>query len=325
MRCMAIAAKLASRGVQPIFIVSSEESRAFVGSRGYHAEMMTDDPFSYSEASASRLAGYCSEFGANVLIDSYGVNELFFRALRERCSSKIAYIDDLFTYAHGIEKRPIRYSLDLVNSYSFYANESEYESAYAGSDTKLFIGPVYAPVRDVFCGGGYVVKDDVRNVLITTGSTNPDRMLEKIVKLCAEALRGVEFDVVVGPLAEYSGSCKDGVKLFEDPSDIARLMKSSDLVISAGGTTLYELSAVGVPTLAFPMVENQIRNVIGFADRGLGIALPEYSESTEGVWKEHISSIAVDLPGRKALSGQMGELFSAACAQDEAWLSALCS
>ena len=50
-------------------------------------------------------------------------------------------------------------------------------------------------------------------------------------------------------------------------------MFGSDLVISAAGTTLYELYTLGVPTIVVPIVENQLANAKGYEKTGIGKAL----------------------------------------------------
>jgi RimJ/RimL family protein N-acetyltransferase len=60
-----------------------------------------------------------------------------------------------------------------------------------------------------------------------------------------------------------------------DASEISGIFSSSDVVITAGGQTLYELARVGTPAIAITVAENQTNNVktwhkIGFAeDAGL--------------------------------------------------------
>ena len=46
-------------------------------------------------------------------------------------------------------------------------------------------------------------------------------------------------------------------------------MEESDMLVTAGGTTLYELSAVGVPGVCFCVADNQKYNVKGFSDENL--------------------------------------------------------
>lgn len=47
---------------------------------------------------------------------------------------------------------------------------------------------------------------------------------------------------------------------------MAALMSQCDLGISAGGTTLYELCATGVPSVSFLTADNQISAVSAFSD-----------------------------------------------------------
>ena len=59
------------------------------------------------------------------------------------------------------------------------------------------------------------------------------------------------------------------IVLCEGVQDMASLMASCDLAFSAGGTTLYELCAVGVPSVSYTMADNQIPGVLAFSQAGL--------------------------------------------------------
>lgn len=54
--------------------------------------------------------------------------------------------------------------------------------------------------------------------------------------------------------------------IFEpDAIELIESMQESDIAISAGGQTLYELARVGVPTIGICIVQNQLQNVNGWS------------------------------------------------------------
>ena len=58
------------------------------------------------------------------------------------------------------------------------------------------------------------------------------------------------------------------LQLHENVSDMASLMTSCDLAVSAAGTTLYELCAAGVPSISFCLADNQLTAAKAFDEAG---------------------------------------------------------
>ena len=67
---------------------------------------------------------------------------------------------------------------------------------------------------------------------------------------------------------DFVSAQEPSVHVFRNLDDLAPLMREADLVVSAAGTTLYELCAVGVPTVTVPVVDSLLANVCGFDKRG---------------------------------------------------------
>ena len=129
------------------------------------------------------------------------------------------------------------------------------------------------PLRSVFQKDtAYLVRDKVTDVMITTGGSDPyfaagvftDAFLSAERALCdGDDKNRITWHIVSGPfnafvekLKETYGNC-DNVVIHEGLKDLKALMKQCDVVLTATGSTVYEVSALGVPMIAFYFAENQ--------------------------------------------------------------------
>jgi UDP-2,4-diacetamido-2,4,6-trideoxy-beta-L-altropyranose hydrolase len=75
--------------------------------------------------------------------------------------------------------------------------------------------------------------------------------------------------VIVGPLfgptPGLDALAAGDVHLHRGIDDPARLMAEADMAVSAGGQTLYELAATGLPTVAISLASNQEGNLSALA------------------------------------------------------------
>jgi spore coat polysaccharide biosynthesis predicted glycosyltransferase SpsG len=83
---------------------------------------------------------------------------------------------------------------------------------------------------------------------------------------------------------------------------MSALMKDCNLAISANGTTVYELCAIGVPVISFAMVEEQVRSAeamqkFGFIDY-CGVSYDDKYGCISRILKRvsHYISVPDDLP-----------------------------
>lgn len=80
----------------------------------------------------------------------------------------------------------------------------------------------------------------------------------------------------------------DNVELIYSPKEeeVKKIMMEADLAISAGGQTLYELTCIGVPTIAIKVADNQENNILG----GVSLGLIQYA----GAWNEAKTMINIE-------------------------------
>ena len=234
-----------------------------------------------------------------LLVDSYFVTDSYFLSLK--ANAALVYLDDL---------RAFDYPVDLVINYDILTSEAqqEYEHSYTRAGKKL-LGGAYAPLRPQFQAAGRalpsVSDDKICHVLIASGGSDPYHTTLHLTEyLLAECPSGYCFDLLLGSmnpdrqalceLADSQNLCPSAfpsakastVILHQGVSDMASLMQSCELALSAAGTTLYELCAVGVPTASFIIADNQIASANAFAQNDAIPCLGDVRMTEASVKKE---------------------------------------
>ncbi|RKY38562.1 MAG: UDP-2,4-diacetamido-2,4,6-trideoxy-beta-L-altropyranose hydrolase, partial [Candidatus Omnitrophota bacterium] len=108
------------------------------------------------------------------------------------------------------------------------------------------------------------------SIMITFGGDDMRNMTPKILGFLRENYPELKKNVIVGNafqnIDEIKKSADKNTNLiyYPDAKKIKEIMLESDIAISAGGQTLYELARVGVPTVGICVAENQLRNVKGW-------------------------------------------------------------
>lgn len=197
-----------------------------------------------------------------LFVDSYFVTESYFSSLKP--FAKVAYMDDL---------RAFDYPVDLVINYDVIppAREQEYKLSYTKADTSL-LGAKYTPLRSQFQNQEVSLRGQIKNILITTGGSDPYDFTPALSDYLLSLELNMEIHVVIGRLFNNLETLEElseqysSLHLHYNVSDMAALMKQCDYAVSAAGTTLYELCALGIPAISISMADNQIPMAETFAD-----------------------------------------------------------
>lgn len=251
-KSMAVVGEMAEAvSVQEVlFVCADEASAALVRERGYQC-FVTNTDYCKMEDELSVLTKLMEELeGKHVfLVDSYYVSDVYLDRLRQW--GKVMLLDDMQQHA---------FPVDVVVNYNAFADTKVYENLYKNKATKCYAGAEFVPTRPQFVNVEYEVRDAVGEILITTGGGDLDniagQMLEKIYnnKLNYHLITG-RFNPHLEELKELEK--RGNVRISYDVKDMASCMKASDIAITAGGTTIYELAAIGVPFICFSYAENQ--------------------------------------------------------------------
>ncbi len=184
------------------------------------------------------------------LVDSYFVTEAYLEALG--AYGGVWLLDDLEQCA---------YPVSAVLNYNAFASPERYQRLYQGRQTACYVGSTYVPIRPQFLRRDYQVRPEVKKVLVTTGGADPYNLAVCVTKAiwrenCDYYLVAGRFNRHLEELRAWETVCPQ-VHVCVDVKEMASLMRECDLAITAGGTTVYELAAVGVPFVCFSYAENQ--------------------------------------------------------------------
>lgn len=186
--------------------------------------------------------------GSLLLLDSYRLDAEAVRA--QTGAAKLAVMHDL---------GPVPESAELVLTT---------DPALAGTRPHVVGGPDLACLGPMFWGlpDPRPVTGPVRSLLITTGGGDPGGHAAAIAAELRAALPEPEITLVRGPHARLPEL--HGVRLLDRPRSLLKPLRAADLVIASAGNSLLEALAVGTPTVALVLAENQRAGAQALADRG---------------------------------------------------------
>ena len=172
---------------------------------------------------------------------------------------------------------------------------------------KLLSGPEYVILRRSFQDCEPIkIRNQIADVLVTLGGDAEGHGV-MVARLINRLDSSVRIRVILGPLAcTTDEELPEQIKLCYDVADPVPLMRESDLAVTSGGMTTYELLRLGVPTVIVATVDGQVLPAVAFDERGVARYIGRISEhqasllaKLEQAWKLLASS-----EERRLLSGR---------------------
>jgi UDP-2,4-diacetamido-2,4,6-trideoxy-beta-L-altropyranose hydrolase len=254
MRCLSIAeAADRNENIKPVFIIADEGCKAIITDRGFESIVLNTD-YRDMESELPKLSEILDKDDI-ILVDSYHVTYTYYKELGKLC--KTACLEDMGEpYPVG---KLFNYNIYAPNLRKQYEENADKEIL----PDKVFLGIEFMPLREAFRTDiEYNLRDKVTDIMVTTGGSDPlyaaGAILEKIM-----GIPGITIHVVSGPFNQNADRLKSeytmlpNVVIHENLKDLKSLMKQCDVVITATGSTIYEVSVIGVPMICFYFAENQ--------------------------------------------------------------------
>ncbi len=180
----------------------------------------------------------------------------------------------------------------------------------------LLLGPSYTPLREEFSGKGKKdIKQQVKHVLVSAGGSDPLGILMQIMSMVSSNCHWshVAFHFIVGALNPYMEEMKkirhknENIIIHQNVEGMSEIMELCDMAIAAAGTTLFELCACGVPTIAYILADNQIKMADDFAGLGLMLNNGDCRKEKNFIWnlQEKVELLLGDFAMRSFMSRNM--------------------
>lgn len=316
MRCLTLAAALKIRGATVRIVSRSlpEHLRILLADGGHELVALPPVPLcAGGELAHSHWLGTTQLIDAQatvhaldgthwdwVIVDHYALDAVWERELRT-CGARILVIDDIADRAHDCDV--------LVDS-NFYVDD---EKRYIGKvpfDCRLMLGPRYTLLREEFplLRVKSLPRDGtVRRLLVFFGGIDARNYTGRAISaLSASRFKDIFVDVIIGAqhpaCQEIKTACaKNGFVCHVQTDRMAQLMADADLAVGAGGTATWERACLGLPTIAFALAENQVRQIRDAALQGW-IYAPDVNEEFEATVALHLVALRENGTLLKAMS-----------------------
>jgi len=253
-RCISLASTIQEQG-HSVFFVSYEDSTAQqlldAAAMDYRLIPYKVNTAETLEQELQLLEELASDMDA-LLLDSYSADHGYMDALRP-CYSRLIYMDDL-----GLD-----FNVDMVINPSCKQSAVDYkaDTALTGMDY-VILSEDYAKGRESGTEG------NKQSILVTVGGVDHYDLSSRVLPLLEELAPEIEVNMVIGPyyenkqrirkVAENSGLT---VHFLEGLTNISNVIRQSDLALTAGGFTTYELAAMSTPCVGVALWDNQKANI----------------------------------------------------------------
>ncbi len=252
-RCLSLAEAFQEKGRVSAFLCYDDPAAREILSDLTHQTIWLPDPVNQgNDAEATKSA--LTDLGIDtVIIDSYDIDAEYFDLLRQ-AGLRIIYFED---------EAKTNWNVDVVINGVLGAEGLNYAAPLA------LLGPDYLVLgRDYWNGKSSCwQKAGPLEIIITMGGIDHYDLTSRAISLFDGMKGPFKIHAVIGPYYENLSEIETAIKkchhetiLHHQPTSLGPLIHQSHAAVSAGGFTLYELAAMGVPTVGIWLWETQRRN-----------------------------------------------------------------
>ena len=298
MRCIALSEELIKRGNICSFVTKIDDISLIKKIKENNINIKYIDSNATLDDDKNQLLKYCRNNNINwIITDSYNINSKYLKEMKKN-GFKVLSIDDT---------AQIHYYSDIVLNQNIGSDKLIFS---AEKYSKFLLGPKYAMLRnDLLRRHEKIDRENIEKLLIMFGGSDNDNLTLKIIDLLKSFSKKIDFSVIIGPLNPFYNDIEKyikkenlKIKLIKSPENIVDLYLDTDIAISAGGTTCYELAYFGIPNIIITIADNQFKNASELDKQKVSIYLGKKEEIKPKQLKNKFNELVNNLPLSKNLS-----------------------
>lgn len=254
-RCRGVATVMAGKDWSIVWVLSEEESVYFdqLALPGSLVVVPDSLDFACEAPFWSGLLTQTHEIKV-VLLDGYLFDETYLCSLYKLNAALVVFDDFMLKGLPGADI--------LINS-SILAREADYSQSFV---KKLLLGPRFAPVRLEFMNQEKRPLGERAHLLVMFGGSDILDLTEQFISALTKMQWPQDIPVLLVTGAAYPNvkEVKDCLAYTKLPityqhnvENMAEVMSNSRVALSAAGSTLFELTVMGVPTISVIVADNQ--------------------------------------------------------------------
>lgn len=311
MRCIAFAQRLRNKGLKPIFVIRDYEKKIAELICQYEYPVLTIPPDSSLALDASLTSNYASQYKINLIITDLSNKD--FMANQDEYAKYLQGLKNCCKFLITMDGlNYISYPSDIVIIPYYGGEKKQHKSS---NNTKFLLGPSYFIFRKEFIEAAKIkreIKKAAKNILITMGGSDPCGLSLKTVKALNKLnIRSLNLRIVIGiafksnlkqSIARALGNFKGTYEFFMGSDNMAELMLWSDLIISNGGLTKYEMAVTGTPGIVIAQDEIEAQRAKEFEKAGTVLYLGSIDEVDESAIAEATAQLLKNYELRSHMS-----------------------
>ena len=238
-----------------------------------------------------------------VIVDGYVFKEDYFDFLRKNDINYLIFDDD---------GKMSHYNSNIIVNQNLHGKYEWYESKKEDY-TDILVGTDFTLLRNeflIFQDYKKSIKDKAKNILITLGGSDVNNYSLDILEVL-DSLKddNIEVIVVIGAnnkheeeLNKFCSNAEFNVKVLRNIKNMPEIMRWADLTFSSGGTTVWELAFMGVPTIVGSTSYIEDVLLMGLDDNNLFKTVGKLENLNKSETKNIFNNLINDKDAREKMS-----------------------